>query len=200
MSSTIETITTTTEEINTSTPEAFCIHSELKKLTPLERVQLLNKIIKEEAQAQEQAQAQAQEQEQNQVKEQEQKNNINKEECCTIQNCEYQMKRNSQAIFEELRSLRMQIQSVKYELQYLHQKQSTLQTKNIEEYEKEESCSIISLFFDWIPIWFIFVLVIFAITGGKSRVCSLSSSCSTGLGTGTIKCPISGLSEMFTSL
>ena len=197
MSSTIETITTT-EEINTSTPEAFCIHSELKKLTPLERVQLLNKIIKEEEQAQAQAQAQAQTQ--NQIKEQEQKNNINKEECCTIQNCEYQMKRNSQAIFEELRSLRMQIQNVRYDLQYLHQKQSTLQTKNIEEYEKEESCSIISLFFDWIPIWFIFVLVIFAITGGKSRVCSLSSSCSTGLGTGNIKCPISGLSEIFTSL
>ena len=195
MSSTIETITTT-EEINTSTPEAFCIHSELKKLTPLERVQLLNKIIKEE----EQAQVQAQEQAQNQVKEQEQKNNINKEECCTIQNCEYQMKRNSQAIFEELRSLRMQIQNVRYDLQYLHQKQSTLQTKNIEEYEKEESCSIISLFFDWIPIWFIFVLVIFAITGGKSRVCPISSSCSTGLGASTIKCPITGLSEMFTSL
>ena len=197
MSSTIETITTT-EEINTSTPEAFCIHSELKKLTPLERVQLLNKIIKEEEQAQAQAQAQAQTQ--NQIKEQEQKNNINKEECCTIQNCEYQMKRNSQAIFEELRSLRMQIQNVRYDLQYLHQKQSTLQTKNIEEYEKEESCSIISLFFDWIPIWFIFVLVIFAITGGKSRVCPISSSCSTGLGASTIKCPITGLSEMFTSL
>ena len=197
MSSTIETITTT-EEINTSTPEAFCIHSELKKLTPLERVQLLNKIIKEEEQAQAQAQAQAQTQ--NQIKEQEQKNNINKEECCTIQNCEYQMKRNSQAIFEELRSLRMQIQNVRYDLQYLHQKQSTLQTKNVEEYEKEESCSIISLFFDWIPIWFIFVLVIFAITGGKSRVCPISSSCSTGLGASTIKCPITGLSEMFTSL
>jgi hypothetical protein len=194
MSSTTETITTTTttEEINTSTPEAFCIHSELKKLTPLERVQLLNKIIKEEEQAQEQAQ--------NQVKEQEQKTNINKEDCCTIQNCEYQMKRNSQAIFEELRSLRMQIQSVKYELQYLHQKQSTLQTKNIEEYEREESCSIISLFFDWIPIWFIFVLVIFALTGGKSRVCSLSSGSSSGLGTSNIKCPITGLSELFTSL
>jgi len=197
MSSTIETITTT-EEINTSTPEAFCIHSELKKLTPLERIQLLNKIIKEEEQAQ--VQAQAQEQEKNQVKEQEQKTNINKEDCCTIQNCEYQMKRNSQAIFEELRSLRMQIQSVKYELQYLHQKQSTLQTKNIEEYEREESCSIISLFFDWIPIWFIFVLVIFALTGGKSRVCSLSSGSSSGLGTSNIKCPITGLSELFTSL
>jgi len=200
MSSSQETITTTTEEIKESIPEAFCIHSELKKLTPLERVQLLNKIIKEEEQAQAQAQEQAQAQAQNQIKEKEQKNNINKEDCCTIQNCEYQMKRNSQSIFEELRSLRMQIQNVRYDLQYLHQKQSTLQTKNIEEYEKEESCSIISLFFDWIPIWFIIVLVIFAITGGKSRVCPISSSCSTGLGASTIKCPITGLSEMFTSL
>ena len=159
-------------------PEPICIQSELKKMTVLERVQLLNKIRLEE---------EKEEQEKIKVLEQTEP-----------------AANNTSAILQELRNLRKQVQDIRSEVQYLHrnqqqnqQLQKQLQCNQMEEYDCENSCSILSLVSDWMPMWIFLAFVLFVLTG-KPRVCSLTG----GIGGGSIggTCPISGMSDIFTKL
>jgi hypothetical protein len=103
---------------------------------------------------------------------------------------------NTNAILQELRNLRMQIQEIKYEVQYLHKNQQKthkqLLCEKSDEYNCEDSFSIISLISDWIPIWIFFVFVVFALSSKPSRLCSIGGGISSSGG----GCPISGLGNL----
>ena len=110
-----------------------------------------------------------------------------------MSNCR-QMNAQYQSVFSELRGLRIQIQQLQNEMQYLNnnKNKSQLQRNNIEEYENDETCSIFSLICDWMPIWIFVSFILFTLTS-KPKLCSIS-------GTGIGSCPIAGLGEMFTKL
>ena len=164
-----------TEQEVCITSEPISIHNELKKLTVLERVQLLNKIRQEE-----------EHEEQEKMKVLDQAEN---------KGCK-QMNINTNAILQELRNLRIQIQEIKYEVQYLHKNQQKTQKQLLceksDEYNCDDSFSIISLISDWIPIWIFFVFVVFALSTKPSRLCPISGSISSSGG----GCPISGLGNL----
>ena len=174
--------------------EPMCIQNELKKLSVLERIQLLNTIRQEEEQ-EEREKLKVLEQEENK------ENKENKE--INISQCGRQMNVNTQAILQELRSLRMQIQEIRYEVQYLHRNQqkipNQIQCDRVEEYDCDDSFSIMTLISEWMPMWIFLVFVVFALLG-KPRVCSLSGGLETGSRIGISSCPITGLSDMFTKL
>ena len=184
-------------EVSDINNKSFNIHYELKKLTHLERVQLYNKVRIEEEQEQEK--------ERNELEKKEQEKqtsncNGNSNGNCNMSNCR-QMNAQYQTVFSELRGLRIQIQQLQNEMQYLNnnnnniqniQNKSQLQRNNIEEYENDETCSIFSLICDWMPIWIFVSFILFALTS-KPKLCSIS-------GTGISSCPIAGLGEMFTKL
>jgi len=181
--------------VNEVNDKSFNIHSELKKLTHLERVQLYNKIRIEEEQEQEK--------ERNELEKKEQEKqtsncNGNSNGNCNMTNCR-QMNAQYQSVFSELRGLRIQIQQLQNEMQYLNnnnihniQNKSQLQRNNIEEYENDDTCSIFSLICDWMPIWIFVSFILFTLTS-KPKLCSIS-------GSGVGSCPIAGLGEMFTKL
>ena len=172
--------------VNEVSDKSFNIHSELKKLTHLERVQLYNKVRIEEEQEQEKERNELEKKEQ-----EKQKSNCNGN--CNMSNCR-QMNAQYQSVFSELRGLRIQIQQLQNEMQYLNnnKNKSQLQRNNIEEYENDDTCSIFSLICDWMPIWIFVSFILFALTS-KPKLCSIS-------GTGISSCPIAGLGEMFTKL
>ena len=169
--------------------KSFNMHSELKKLSQLERVQLYNKIRIEEEQEQEKERNELEKKEQ-----EKQMSNCNGNGNCRQMNSQYQ------TVFSELRGLRIQIQQLQNEMQYLNnnnniqniQNKSQLQRNNFEEYENDDTCSIFSLICDWMPIWIFVSFILFALTS-KPKLCSIS-------GTGIGSCPIAGLGEMFTKL
>ena len=169
--------------------KSFNMHSELKKLSQLERVQLYNKIRIEEEQEQEKERNELEKKEQ-----EKQMSNCNGNGNCRQMNAQYQ------TVFSELRGLRIQIQQLQNEMQYLNnnnniqniQNKSQLQRNNFEEYENDDTCSIFSLICDWMPIWIFVSFILFALTS-KPKLCSIS-------GTGIGSCPIAGLGEMFTKL
>jgi hypothetical protein len=178
--------------------KSFNMHSELKKLTHLERVQLYNKVRIEEEQEQEK--------ERNELEKKEQEKqmsncngNGNSNGNCNMSNCR-QINAQYQSVFSELRGLRIQIQQLQNEMQYLNnnnniqniQNKSQLQRNNFEEYENDDTCSIFSLICDWMPIWIFVSFILFTLTS-KPKLCSIS-------GTGIGSCPIAGLGEMFTKL
>ena len=161
--------------------DTVTIQNELKKLTPLERIQILNKIIKEE---------EAEELIKNQNQKQEQ---LNKCEEYNMSRNGCKMSINSKAIVNELHNLRLQMQDLQNEVKFMNRNQSALnsQMKNFyknDEYCSDEGCSIISFIGDWMPFWIFISFVIFAFIGKPSRMCSISGSS----GGGGV-CPISGL-------
>lgn len=175
--------------------EVFSIHSELKKLTHIERLQLLNNIRIEEAKEKEEKiikQKQAQELVKEQSYDQSQDNS-------NMTTCGREMSKHYQAIFSELRGLRLQVKQLQNEMHYLNnnnQQNTQLQTEthNLEEYDSSNSCSFISLISEWMPFWIFIVFFLFALTG-KPKVCSVS-----GISSGIGSCPITGLSDMFTKM
>jgi len=172
--------------VNDVSDKSFNIHSELKKLSQLERVQLYNKIRIEEEQEQEK--------ERNELEKKEQEKQIsNSNGNCIMSNCR-KMNSQYQTVFSELRGLRIQIQQLQNEMQYLNnnKNKSQLQKNNFEEYENDDTCSIFSLICDWMPIWIFVSFILFTLTS-KPKLCSIS-------GTGIGSCPIAGLGEMFTKL
>lgn len=175
----------TTESEGCEEQEQFCIRSELKKLSVLERVQLLNNIKQEEEQ---------EDKEKLKILEEEVNKEINKES--NMSNCGRQMNCYNQAILAELHNLRKQLHEIKYEVQYLNVNQQKinkqLQINKIEEYENDNSCSFLSLISEWMPMWIFISFVLFTIIG-KPKVCSIKGS--SGLGS----CPVSGLSDMFST-
>ncbi len=184
--------------------EVFSVHSELKKLTHIERLQLLNNIRIEEAKEKEEKiikQKQEQELVKDQSYEQSQDNS-------NITTCGREMSKHYQAIFSELRGLRLQVKQLQNEMHYLNnnnhnhnsQQNSQLQneTHNLEEYDSSNSCSFISLISEWMPFWIFIVFFLFALTG-KPKVCSVSGI-SSGISSGIGSCPITGLSDMFTKM
>ena len=185
----------TTEPEVCEETEQFCIQSELKKLTVLERIQLLNKIRQEEEQ---------EDKEKLKVLEEE----VNKEisnEVNNMSSCGKQMNCYNQAIISELQNLRKQVHEIRYDIQYLNNNQQKinkqLQINKLEEYESENSCNVIAFVSEWMPIWIFISFVIFALVG-RPKMCSINGSSGLGssLGGG---CPVSGLGgmcDMFTKM
>ena len=194
---TLDTLDTTSQsESQSQLP--YCIHSELKKLSPTERCKLLEKITKEEYEAEQQRQVKEQEQEQ----EQEQTNKSSKS-----QNCNNSKQFNE--IMLELRSLRMQVYELKYNSQLCRQqqqcqlqqplrqpsrqslqpqcpirfisnmsRQSDIQSIIDDEYEQaKEECSSL---FSWMPLWIFIAFVLFALTSKPK--CSIIGGGITGFG------------------
>jgi len=180
--------------------EQFCIQSELKKLTVLERIQLLNKIRQEEEQ---------EDKEKLKVLEDEVNKEVNKEisnEVNNMSSCGKQMNSYNQAIMSELQNLRKQVQEIRYEIQYLNNNQhkinKQLQINKLEEYESENSCSVISFVSEWMPIWIFISFVIFTLVG-RPKICSINGSSGLGSSLGGGACPVSGLGgmcDMFTKM
>ena len=179
--------------------DTVTLQNELKKLTPLERIQMLNKIIKEE-EAEEIIKIQKQEQiEKNACKNEE--TNMSRNGC--------KMFINSKAILNELQNLRMQMNDLQNEVKFMNRNQSILNTqmKNCrkddysvncaEYYSDDNSCNIVSFVIDWMPFWIFISFVIFAFIGKPSRLCSISSSVGSSVGSATSGgCPFSGLGSM----
>jgi hypothetical protein len=176
-------IETETKEIILN--DTVTLHNELKKLAPLERVQMLNQIIKEE-EAEELIKIQKQEQEQ-------------AKECGMSRNgCK--MILNTKAILIELHNLRMQLQVLQNEVKFLNRNQTNLTSQMSSCYKKDDysdycskysddSCGVLSFVFDWMPLWIFVSFVLFALIGKPSRLCAVGSG--TGISSGV--CPISGL-------
>ena len=161
--------------------DTVTIQNELKKLTPLERIQILNKIIKEE-EAEEIIKIQNQKQEQ-----------VNKCEESNMSRNGCKMVINSKAIVNELHNLRLQMQDLQNEVKFMNRNQTALnsQMKQIyknDEYCSDEGCSILSFIGDWMPFWIFISFVIFAFIGKPSRMCSISGNS----GVSGV-CPISGM-------
>ena len=196
------------EIIKQPVQEVFSVHSELKKLTHIERLQLLNNIRIEEAKEKEEKIIK-QKQEQELVKEQSYEQSQDNSNMTT---CGREMSKHYQAIFSELRGLRLQVKQLQTEMHYLNnnnnnnnhnhnhnhnsQQNTQLQTEthNLEEYDSSNSCSFITLISEWMPFWIFIVFFLFALTG-KPKVCSVS-----GISSGIGSCPITGLSDMFTKM
>lgn len=206
-SSTLDT-TSQNESQSQSQPQSpYCIHSELKKLSPTERCKLLEKITKEEYEAEQQRQLQEQEK---------------TSKSSNSPNCNNNKQFNE--IMLELRSLRMQVYELKYNSQLCRQqqqcqiqqplRQSSLQSRqstrkstqpqcpirfisnisrqsdiesNIQsdiqsiiddEYEQaKEECSSL---FSWMPLWIFIAFVLFALTSKPK--CSIIGGGITGFG------------------
>ena len=182
--------------------DTVSIHNELKKLAPIERIQILNKIIKEE-EAEEQLKKQAQ-----------------LDRCCTNNNCEdtnasrngCKMLVNTRAILIELHNMRMQIQDLQNQVNFLNKNQTNLKSQ-IQNYKKDElseycsnyysennSCNLISFVIDWMPFWIFISFVLFAFIGKPSRLCSISSGVGSAVGSAASGasgvCPFSGLGSL----
>lgn len=153
------------------------IYSQLKKLSPDERMQILNSITKEEEErkAAKEAELEMQAKLANQC--------VEKKECMYKQQYNHQMN----TILTELRCLRLQIQE-------LRQNSNTLQCRNQykEQCEEDEECSSI---FSWLPFWIFIAFLLFVITSPKPR-CSIID----GVGSLSSKCPLPNLSEFCTKL
>ena len=165
--------------------DTVTLHNELKKLAPLERVQMLNQIIKEE-EAEELIKIQKQEQEQ--------------EKACSMSKNGCKMILNTKAILIELHNLRMQLQVLQNEVKFLNRNQTNLTSQMSSCYKKDDysdycskysddSCGVLSFVFDWMPLWIFVSFVLFALIGKPSRLCTVGSG--TGISSGV--CPISGL-------
>ena len=179
--------------------DTVTIQNELKKLTPLERIQILNRIIKEE-EAEEIVKIRKQEQ-------------IEK---CALKCEETNMSRNgckmminSKAILTELHNLRLQMQDLQNEVKFMNRNQSILNTqmKNCKTdeysvncadyYSDDNSCNIVSFVIDWMPFWIFISFVLFAFIGKPSRMCSISSSVGSSVGAATSGvCPFTGLGSL----
>jgi len=195
-----ETIPETKEIILNDT---VTIHNELKKLTPIERIQILNNIIKEE--------------------EAEELIKIQKQEQCVTKCEESNMSRNgckmfinSKAILSELHNLRSQMNDLQNEVKFMNRNQLNLtnQMQNCRKdelseycsnyYSEDNSCNLISFVLDWMPFWIFISFVLFAFIGKPSRLCSISSgigsavgnaaSCAASCASGV--CPITGLGSL----
>jgi len=195
----VETIPETKEIILNDT---VTIQNELKKLTPLERIQILNKIIKEE-QSEEIMKIQKQEQlEKDTAKNEE--INMSKSGC--------KMFINSKAILTELQNLRMQMNDLQNEVKFMNRNNSILQNQMSSCYKKDELsdygsdniCNLISFVIDWMPFWIFISIVLFAFIGKPSRMCSISGSVNSTFGNATGSdisgisgfCPFSGLGSV----
>jgi hypothetical protein len=165
--------------------DTVTLHNELKKLTPIERVQMLNQIIKEE-EAEEIMKMQKQEQEQ--------------EKACSMLKNGCKMNMNTKAILIELHNLRMQMQAMQNEVKFLNRNQSNLTSQMTSCYKKDDysdyctkysddNCSVLTFVFDWMPLWIFVSFVLFALIGKPSRLCAAGSG--SGISSGV--CPISGL-------
>ena len=188
---TLDTLDTTSQsESQSQLP--YCIHSELKKLSPTERCKLLEKITKEEYEAEQQRQEQEQEQEQEQTNKSSKSQNSNNS-------------KQFNEIMLELRSLRMQVYELKYNSQLCRQqqqcqlqqpsrqslqpqcpirfisnmsRQSDIQSIIDDEYEQaKEECSSL---FSWMPLWIFIAFVLFALTSKPK--CSIIGGGITGFG------------------
>jgi hypothetical protein len=192
----VETIPETKEIILNDT---VTIQNELKKLTPLERIQILNKIIKEE-EAEEIMKIQKQEQlEKNAARNEE--NNMSRNGC--------KMFINSKAILTELQNLRMQMNDLQNEVKFMNRNNSILQNQmsscykkdEITDYCSENSCNLISFVIDWMPFWIFISIVLFAFIGKPSRMCSISGSVGSAIGSAAGSaasgvCPFTGLGSL----
>ena len=169
--------------------DTVTLQNELKKLTPLERILMLNKIIKEE-EAEEIMKNQKQEQCATKCED----TNMSRNGC--------KMVINSKAILTELHFLRSQMQSLQNEVKLLNRNQSNLNNQMSSCYKKDElsdycsnyysdNCSIVSFVIDWMPFWIFISFVLFAFIGKPSRLCSVSSG--SGLGSTSGVCPMTGL-------
>ena len=187
MDSELKEITETKEIILNDT---VAIHNELKKLSPLERVEILNKIIKEE-EAEEKAEL---------IRNQKQEKNSRCEDNNTTSKNGCKMYLNLKSVLNELQCLRIQMSELQNEVKYLHRNNQTSQCQllnqqhqqiyRVDDYTNDDSCNIISFVIDWMPMWIFCAFVLFTITS-KPRT-SLSSIAGT--------CPISGLGEFITKL
>jgi hypothetical protein len=166
--------------------DTVTIHNELRKLTPLERIQILNQIIKEE---------EAEEILKNQKQEQ-----LNKEQECAMSRNGCRMFGNTKAILIELHNLRLQMQNLQNEVKLLNRNQSNLNNQMSSCYKKDElseycskysdeGCGVLSFIIDWMPFWIFISFILFAFIGKPSRLCSVSS----GLGSSSGVCPMTGL-------
>jgi len=164
------------------------LQNELKKLAPLERIQILNQIIKEE-EAEELIKSQKQEQ-------------LNKDQSCSMSRNGCKMFINNKAILIELHNLRMQMQVLQNEVKFLNRNQSNLNTQMSSCYKtddysdycsknSEDSCNVLSFVIDWMPFWIFISFVIFAFIGKPSRLCSMASSAGAGVSAGV--CPFTGM-------
>lgn len=192
MTETPELISETKEIIINDT---VSIHNELKKLAPIERIQILNKIIKEE---------EAEEQ----LKKQEQLNKCSNK--CDDSNASRngcKMLVNTKAILIELHNMRMQMQDLQNQVNFLNKNQSNLNSQIYRKedysnycsnnYSDDNSCSLISFVIDWMPFWIFISFVLFAFIGKPSRLCSISSTGSLGSAVGGAGvCPFSGLGSL----
>ena len=170
--------------------DTVTIHTELKKLSPLERIQILNTIIKEE-EAEEIIKLKKQEE-----------INKNDDTAMSKNGCKMYLK----AIMSELQSLRTQMHEIQNNVNFLHRnhqrpqcplkKQLEMQNQmqqnlcRVDDYTSEDDCNIVSLVIDWMPIWIFFAFVLFAFTC-KPRV-PLSSIAES--------CPLSSLGEFITRM
>ena len=179
--------------------DTVTIQNELKKLTPLERIQILNKIIKEEEE-EELIKIQKQEQLEKAAFRNEE-TNMSKNGC--------KMFINSKAILTELHNLRMQMNDLQNEVKFMNRNNSILQNQMSSCYKKDEvsdycsdnSCNLISFVIDWMPFWIFISFVLFAFIGKPSRMCSISGSVGSTLGSATGAassgvCPFSGLGSL----
>lgn len=214
-SNTLDTLDTTSQSQPQSQSQSqlqpqspYCIHSELKKLSPTERCKLLEKITKEEYEAEQQRQLQEQEQEKT-------------SKYSNSPNCNNNKQFNE--IMLELRSLRMQVYELKYNSQLCRQqqcqiqqplRQSTLQSRQSTRQSSQPQCPIrfisnisrqsdiesniqsdiqsiiddeyeqakeeCSSLFSWMPLWIFIAFVLFALTSKPK--CSIIGGGITGFG------------------
>ena len=197
-------INTIMEEENKTTESMI---SQLKKLSPELRQQLIEAIMKEENETRQQQERQQQERQQQEMQEQERQRGSK---------CMYGKHITAQThtmnlIMNELRGLRMQVQELKCNQNLCLQQQKKCPITNFYGnscgVEKELSreldddsnmCSVSIFSFEWLPFWIFISFILFALTP-KPRICSII-----GDGVSSMpsmpSCPFAELSSFCTKL
>ena len=144
--------------------DTVTLQNELKKLTPLERILMLNKIIKEE-EAEEIMKNQKQEQCATKCED----TNMSRNGC--------KMLVNTKAILIELHNMRLQMQDLQNQVNFLNKNQTNLNSQIYRKedysnycsnnYSDDNSCSLISFVIDWMPFWIFISFILFAFIQSK---------------------------------
>ena len=114
---------------------------------------------------------------------------------------------NTKAILIELHNMRMQIQDLQNQVNFLNKNQTNLNSQIYRKedysnycsnnYSDDNSCSLISFVIDWMPFWIFISFVLFAFIGKPSRLCSISSGVGSAVGSAASGvCPFSGLGSL----
>ena len=181
-------INTIMEEENKTTESMI---SQLKKLSPELRQQLIEAIMKEEHETRQQQERQQQEmQEQERQQQERQQQEMQEQERQRGSKCMYGKHITAQThtmnlIMNELRGLRMQVQELKCNQNLCLQQQKKCPITNFYGnscgVEKELSreldddsnmCSVSIFSFEWLPFWIFISFILFALTP-KPRICSI---------------------------